>query len=100
MLLRYDGSTSNKYGVISKSNDRLIAVLGDKEPAEGDRLRILGELAAATKLPIDDLQFVTFEEEVKVQIADGALPAEGIVSEETRDKLNKINDFNKDTHSR
>jgi hypothetical protein len=92
--------TSNKYGVISKSRDQLIVVLGDKEPPEEDRLRLLGELSAATKLPVDDLQFVTFEEEVKVEVTDGVLPAEGIVSEETRDKLNKINDFNKDAHSR
>lgn len=89
---------SNKYGVISKSMNKLIATLGDKEPPEGDRLRILGELSAATGLPIEDLQFVSFEQ--NIEVITTTLPSEGIISQDTVNKLNKIHDFNKDQNTR
>jgi hypothetical protein len=80
-------------GVSSASKGRVIATL-DKLPTDADALRILGELAAATKLPVHDLYFVTFEKPVKVSIDSKPLPATGIVSEETLGRLREIEAFN------
>ena len=84
---------THTHGIISRSLNRVIATL-DQLPEDGDALRILGELAAATKLPVHDLYFLKLSAPVKVKL-DQKLPATGVVSEETLERLQEIEAFNK-----